>query len=117
MNADHRIPAGAERLPSCPADPAFAVAEQRPTAEFSPEQKAALRAALRLCRPRLRLPARGVLDYGELARQIAALPEAAEIRELVRWVRDYERADEISRGRDIQSGRGESTGLTSTTGD
>ena len=57
------------------------------------EQKALLRLALRFCRDRVQIPARGALDYPDLARQIAALPDAQHIRECVAWVRDYERAE------------------------
>ncbi len=76
-----------------PADSLFAGAERRPAPEMTEERKAAIRAALRFCRKRLQLPARGNLDYQEAARQIAGLPDAEDVRALVRWVRDYERAE------------------------
>ena len=57
------------------------------------EQQALLRLALRFCRDRVQIPARGALDYDDLARQIAALPDAQHIRECVAWVREYERAE------------------------
>lgn len=55
------------------------------------QQQAAVRAALPFCRDRIQIPAKGAMNYEDVARQIAALPDANRIKSLVAWVMDYER--------------------------
>lgn len=63
---------------------------------MTPQQEAAIRAALPFCRDRLNLPRKGALDYEAAARQIAALPDAEHIRGLVGWVMAYEAEEQRS---------------------
>lgn len=56
------------------------------------QQKKALRAALPFCRDRIAIPKKGNVDYEDIARQIAALPDADRIRELTAWVLEYDAA-------------------------
>lgn len=60
---------------------------------MTPQQQRKIQIALGFCRDRLNLPKKGALDYAEAARQIAALPDVATIRELVAWVVEYEQAE------------------------
>lgn len=57
------------------------------------QQKRAIQIAVGMCRDRLVLPKKGALDYDQAALQLSELPDAAEIRERVQWVLDYEREE------------------------
>lgn len=59
-------------------------------------QKRAIKAALPFCRDRINVPAKGSMDYEDVAQQISALPDATAIKSAVAWVLDYERADSAS---------------------
>lgn len=59
-------------------------------------QKRSVKLALAFCRDRIQIPAKGAFDYADIARQIAALPDATAIKSSVAWVLDYERADSAS---------------------
>lgn len=57
-------------------------------------QKRSVQIALRFCRERISLPKKGAMDYDDVAKQIAALPDAAEIKSSVAWVLQYENYEE-----------------------
>lgn len=52
-----------------------------------------IRIALTYCRDRIEIPSRGAIDYHDVARQIAALPDAENLRYMVAWVIGYESHD------------------------
>lgn len=56
--------------------------------------KRSVQIALRFCRDKITLPKKGSMDYGDVAKQIAALPNAAEIKSCVSWVLQYENYEE-----------------------
>ena len=57
-------------------------------------QKRSIQIALRFCRENITLPKKGAMDYDDVAGQIAALPNAAEIKSFVAWVLAYENYEE-----------------------
>lgn len=56
-------------------------------------QKRSIQLALNFCRDRVTLPKKGSFDYDDVAKQIAALPDAAQIKSSVSWLLDYEKHD------------------------
>lgn len=53
-------------------------------------QKRSVQIALGFCREKIKLPKKGAMDYEDVAKQIAALPDAAQIKSAVAWVLEYE---------------------------
>ena len=73
-----------------PEKEAVAPLEDAPMLEAD---KKNIRIALTYCRDRIEIPARGAIDYHDVARQIAALPDAEDLSYMVAWVIGYESHD------------------------
>lgn len=56
--------------------------------------KRSIQIALNFCRERISVQKKGTMDYDDVAKQIAALPDAAAIKSSVAWVLQYENNEE-----------------------